>query len=125
METSKNPVLVVDDDADIRMVLTDVLEAEGFEPFEAENGQQALETLEQIPRPCLVLLDLMMPVMDGWDFLEAWRSEPRSHEVPVVVISAGYQQQGLPPLDVQAYMTKPFDIDRLVATVTGLVGARI
>jgi DNA-binding response OmpR family regulator len=66
----------------------------------------------------------MMPLMNGWDFLEAWQCQPTSQAVPVVVISAGGRQAEQAPLDVQAYFTKPFDLDRLVATVSGLVGAR-
>jgi CheY-like chemotaxis protein len=114
MENSKNPVLVVDDDADIRMVLTDVLEAEGFHPFEAENGLQALETLEQIPRPCLVLLDLMMPVMDGHEFLRRVRARPElCPEVHVVVCTASNTLPSQEP-PVEAILRKPFELGDLM-----------
>jgi CheY-like chemotaxis protein len=63
----------------------------------------------------------MMPMMNGWDFLTAWQVQPASRAIPIVVMSAGSGREQQPPLDVEAFLTKPFDIDRLVATVTGLV----
>jgi DNA-binding response OmpR family regulator len=69
------------------------------------------------------VLDLMMPVMDGRDFLAAWRAHTTSQAVPVVVLSAVGRREEQAPLDVQAYFTTPFDLDRLVATVSGLVEA--
>jgi CheY-like chemotaxis protein len=64
-------VLVVDDDADIRDAICGVLEGEGYTTLTAENGQMALTLLEKGRRPCVVLLDLMMPVMNGWEFMKA------------------------------------------------------
>jgi CheY-like chemotaxis protein len=116
-------VLVAEDEPLIRALVTMAFEAEGYEVDTAADGAEALAKACEQP-PQAIVLDLMMPVMNGWDFLEAWQREPRSRAVPVVVISAGYYQQEQPPLEVQAHLTKPFDIDRLVATVTGLVGAR-
>ena len=86
------------------------------------QGAEALAKACQQP-PQAIVLDLMMPVMNGWDFLAAWHCQPTSQAVPVVVISAGYHEADQAPLGAQAYLTKPFDIDRLVATVSGLVEA--
>jgi CheY-like chemotaxis protein len=60
--------------------------------------------------------------MNGWDFLEAWQRQPASQAVPIVIMSAGYREEEQPQLDAQAFLTKPFDLDQLVATVVGLVG---
>jgi DNA-binding response OmpR family regulator len=116
-------VLVAEDEPLIRALVTMAFEAEGYDVDTAANGAEALAKACDQP-PQAIVLDLMMPVMNGWDFLEAWQCEPTSQAVPVVVISAGYHQQDVPALDVQAYLTKPFDIERLVATVTRLVEAR-
>jgi two-component system chemotaxis response regulator CheY len=115
-------VLVADDEPLIRALVAIAFEAEGYDVDTAADGAEALAKACQQP-PQAIVLDLMMPVMDGWDFLEAWQCQPASQAVPVVVMSAGYVQKEQPPLDVQAFVTKPFDLNRLVATVTDLVGA--
>src|SRR6478752_5831532 len=81
-------VLVVDDDLDIRETLRDVAEAEGFAVDTASDGREAMERLNKGPAPHLVLLDLMMPVMSGWEVLRAMRADRILQAVPVVVISA-------------------------------------
>ncbi len=82
-------VLVVDDDDDIRESLISFLEAEGYHPVGAPNGKQALELLEALdPPPCLIVLDLMMPVMDGRSFREQQLRAPALAQIPVVLISA-------------------------------------
>ena len=115
-------VLVADDEPLIRALVAMAFEAEGYDVDTAANGAEALEKACQQP-PQAIVLDLMMPTMNGWDFLEVWQGQPASQAVPVVVMSAGYLHQEHPPLDVQGVLTKPFDIERLVATVTGLVEA--
>ena len=113
-------VLVVEDEPLIRALVAIAFEAEGYAVDTAADGAEALaKTNQQLPQA--IVLDLMMPVMNGWDFLEAWQCQPTSPAVPVVVISAGGRQAEQAPRDVQAYLTKPFDLDRLVATVSGLV----
>ena len=116
-------VLVVEDEPLVRALVTMAFEAEGYDVDTAADGAEALAKACQQP-PQAIVLDLMMPVMNGWDFLDAWQCQPTSQAVPVVVMSAGGRQEEQAPLDVQAYLTKPFNIDRLVATVTGLVEAR-
>jgi CheY-like chemotaxis protein len=115
-------LLVVDDEPLIRALIAIAFEAEGYAVDTAADGAEALEkACRQSPQ--VIVLDLWMPVMNGWDFLAAWQCQPVSRAVPVVVISAGGRREEQAPLDVQAYLTKPFDIDRLVATVTGLIAA--
>ena len=81
-------VLLVEDDADSRDALTAVLEQYGFVVCEATDGQQALEQLAAGYRPCAILLDLMMPRMDGWQFRETQRRDPALSGVPVALMSA-------------------------------------
>ena len=111
-------VLVVDDDAAIRDALREVLTEEGYSVTTAPNGEEALGRLRQSDRPPgLILLDLMMPVMDGWQFLDQLAHEPAMQAVPVVVLSANPSVAGHARDDVLLYLRKPIDLDRLVETV--------
>ena len=116
-------VLVVDDDADVRRVLADAFESEGFRTMTAANGMQALHRARDAA-PDLIVLDLSMPMMSGEDFLYAWRVGAETHSVPVVAISAAYP--GLQPEDlgVDAFFPKPFEIDLLVRHVKDLQAYR-
>lgn len=104
-------VLVVEDDSDILSSLVEVIREEGFEVSSAANGYQALAQLEQNPVD-LIFLDLMMPLMDGWKFLEAMHARFPGNNVPVVLLSAVHN---LPDeaarLGVARYLRKPFDLD--------------
>src|SRR5437879_1941083 len=85
----RHTVLVVEDDDSLRDALVDALHDEGYVVVTAVNGKEALEFLGQSPsKPCLVLLDLMMPVMNGWTFLTAVRSDPRFADLRVCIVSA-------------------------------------
>ena len=106
-------VLVVDDDADIREALTHLLESEGHEVTAASDGRVALGSLAREPADVIVL-DLMMPVMNGWEFCEAQRMDPVLAEIPVIVISAAAQ---CPPAAADAFLPKPFDGERLIELV--------
>jgi len=116
-------ILVVDDDSDVRRVLADAFEAEGFRVITAANGMQALHRARDAT-PDVIVLDLSMPMMSGEDFLYAWRVGAETHRVPVVAISAAYP--GLQPEDlgVDAYFPKPFEIDLLVQHVKDLLTYR-
>ncbi|HYI02538.1 response regulator [Hyalangium sp.] len=117
MSTSghRGSILIVEDDEDIRAAMAELLESEGFEVAVASNGQEGLEVLSQMGPPCLVLLDLMMPVMNGEDFLRHVRQDPVLNPVPVVIVTAS----GRPPLPgTQGILKKPFEITDLFATVT-------
>lgn len=109
-------ILVVEDDQDIRDTLGQMLELEGYEVTSAANGQEALAALERIPSPCLILLDLMMPVMNGWEFLERRKEHTAFATIPVVVVSAaGDRAQSAV---ASGYIKKPIDWDGLMKFVT-------
>ena len=81
-------VLVVDDDTDVRESLVDVIQETGREAFGAASGIEALGLLETLPRPCLILLDVMMPGMSGLEFLDLIQRRPDAQDFPILVISA-------------------------------------
>lgn len=108
-------VLVVDDESDIRQALAEVLADEGFEVVAAGDGLEALAKARAL-RPVLVLLDLMMPRMNGWEFRRAQKCDPEVARIPVVIISAFAAPQG-GELDAEGYIEKPFDVDQLVSAV--------
>jgi CheY-like chemotaxis protein len=104
-------ILLVDDHADTREAIAELVGGEGHVFHETENGRDALDWLERQPEPpCLILLDLRMPVMDGWDFLRAMRQVPRWAEVSVIVISATIvRDEPAPVLPAKAFWSKPPD----------------
>ncbi len=112
-----HPVLVVDDDPDIREALQDILVDAGYNVVLAHHGGMALDVLGNISRPCLVLLDLMMPVMDGAQFLHQFRQQPHYSTVPVVICTASGRDV-LP--GSQGLLHKPFEMDALLETVATL-----
>jgi CheY-like chemotaxis protein len=114
-------VLVVDDDPDILDAICDILDAEGYRVSRARHGQEALEQVEQ-ELPDVILLDLMMPVMDGVAFSQALRKRPLGSDVPIVVISADGNPQRATAVGAVGYLAKPFDIDALLAQVAGITG---
>jgi CheY-like chemotaxis protein len=110
-------VMIVEDDRDTREMLERFLELEGFEVRTAENGQLALEALRINGDPCVILLDLMMPVMNGWQFREAQASDPRFSKIPVIVVTAAGARDDIPAIDADGWVPKPVDFDRLLATI--------
>jgi CheY-like chemotaxis protein len=112
-------VLIVEDDFDIREVLADVLEEEGYSVAEAANGYEALELLRRTEsRPRLILLDLMMPVMSGWQFVAEQRQDGELSGIPVVIVSAdGNLQQKAASLGANGYIRKPIEIEHLLDQV--------
>jgi len=108
---------VVDDDVDLLEALSEILESEGFGIRQARNGLQALELLEPL-RPDLILLDLMMPVMDGWEFVERIRGRPDWAQIPVIVLSADRNiGDNARKLGAAAYLAKPFELSQLLSLV--------
>jgi CheY-like chemotaxis protein len=105
-------ILVVDDDDGVREAVRAVLEDEGFAVAVAENGRRALELLRQGPLPCLVLLDLMMPEMNGFDFSETMHGDPALSAVPIVVMTAAHAPV---VFGASRVMRKPLRIADLVA----------
>ena len=114
-------VLVVDDEEPIRSTLTEALELEGYAVQAASNGAEAVELVRHF-RPSAIVLDLMMPVMNGWEFLERCRRDARCNRTPVLVMSA-YSKlpQEAATLGVKACIAKPFDLDVLLGAVDRIV----
>jgi CheY-like chemotaxis protein len=111
-------VMVVEDDQAIRESLTEVLVEEGFAVTWAANGAEALDLLRGARAPRLILLDLMMPVMDGWEFRRALRQDTALARIPVVIISAEHAlPQKASALAVDGYLAKPFRLEALLSTV--------
>ena len=111
----KGAILVVDDDRGAMEALSDILEYEGYHVQRAQNGLQALEYLREA-RPCpnLIVLDLLMPVMDGWEFRMRQKEDPELAKVPVLVVTAIAATAGL---DAVGVLRKPVDVDALLRTV--------
>jgi CheY-like chemotaxis protein len=108
-------VLVVDDDRDTRDALEQLLALEGFDVRSAADGAEALRLLELGPSPCLVLLDLTMPHLDGWAVMDELRRRSLSPGVPVIVATASTGPS--PPQGVVAVFHKPYSIERLLGLV--------
>jgi two-component system chemotaxis response regulator CheY len=119
-------ILVVDDDEDIRYALGDTLEAEGYSVVLAEDGRDALDKLLALPAPpCVILLDLMMPNMDGLQFRAAQQRDPALSSIPVVILSADAQvKQKAAAMDAAGCMAKPVRIADLLKMVERFARAR-
>jgi CheY-like chemotaxis protein len=110
-------VLVVDDNEGIRESLIDVLDIEGYVVVTAEHGAEALAKLRNGVRPCVILLDLMMPVMNGADFRHAQRQDAQLAQIPVVLISADGDLIAKAAELQLPFIAKPMKIDRVFAAV--------
>lgn len=106
-------VLIVDDDDDIRETLADILSAEGYQSVLAANGKDALRILTDGLGPSVLLLDLMMPVMNGWELLDILRKTPTLAEIPVVAVTAGRRPAPL----ADRTLHKPLEADELLAVL--------
>jgi CheY-like chemotaxis protein len=115
-------ILVVDDDTELRRSLEEVLTEAGYDVSCATNGEEALRALADEREPNAILLDLAMPVMDGWTFRSLQRSDPRLAHIPTVIITASLsadpaQVERLAP---DAFLAKPFSLERLIETLRRL-----
>ena len=112
-------LLVVDDDHDVREVVTQVLEDEGWAVHGASDGTFAVEHLDRHAAPGLILLDLMMPRMNGWEVLEAISARPALHDVPIVVLTAAVDRKTRSELAERGLevLTKPVQLKDLIAVV--------
>lgn len=108
-------ILLVEDDDDIRSTLQEVLELEGYSVVPAAHGQEAFDRLDEIERPCLILLDLMMPVMNGWEFLEQQKKHAKFSSIPVLVVSAAGEKARTAP--AQGFVKKPIEVDGLLELI--------
>jgi CheY-like chemotaxis protein len=105
---------------DIRVILKDALEWEGYSVYTASNGKEGMEILLEMPAPCLILLDLMMPVMSGWEFADALEADRVYADIPVVTLSAF--SDPMRTIRVKGSIKKPVDLDLLVALVRQCCG---
>jgi CheY-like chemotaxis protein len=110
------PVLIVEDDADLREMMAQLLALEGYHTAAVSNGREALDYLRNGEKPNLILLDLMMPVMDGWEFRRRQEADPALAPVPVVILSA-LDQSRAADVSADAFLKKPLDFDRLLQLV--------
>jgi CheY-like chemotaxis protein len=109
-------ILVVDDDESIRQIVRLCLSDVGYRITEAANGEDALAALDDC-RPELILLDLRMPVMDGWEFARRYRLTPGPHAPIVAFVAALNAAEECADLDTAAILNKPFDLDELLSAV--------
>jgi CheY-like chemotaxis protein len=108
----------VDDDAEIRQALAELLEDEEYKVLLASNGKEALELIGSGGRPDVILLDVMMPVMDGWHFLSARLRHPELIEVPIIIISAGQEaEREARKVGVFEVARKPLHVDDLIQRI--------
>jgi CheY-like chemotaxis protein len=110
---SATSILVVEDDHDTRVSLRYLLEERGYNVLSAPDGSSALDVLHKAhPKPTVILLDLMLPVMNGWSFAERVQLRPDLRKIPIVVMSAF--QDPPPPDGVVAFCKKPLDVPKLL-----------
>ncbi|HUJ24656.1 MAG TPA: response regulator [Myxococcales bacterium] len=112
-------VLLVDDDEEARATIGAVLQAEGFEVLEARNGLHALQQLMRTPLPKVILLDMTMPVMTGFEFLDYKGQDPRIRELPVIAVTAYDKVMTIP--GVVQVVRKPFDLAQLLSVLKSVL----
>ncbi len=112
LPADQRSILIVEDDPDIRAITKMYLGMEGFQTLTAENGKEALAILEKEQRPCLILLDLMMPVMDGWAFAEAISKNENLNQIPIVVATA-FAEEAHTVVNAQKVLKKPVSFEQL------------
>jgi two-component system chemotaxis response regulator CheY len=119
-DTSKGLVLVVDDDFEIREALSDILSLEGYGVATAVDGQDALDRLRGGLQPSVILLDLMMPVMSGYEFCRLIKGDPGLSSIPVIIVSAdGETAREATACGADGYMMKPVGLEALLQVVAG------
>ncbi|HLK90894.1 MAG TPA: response regulator [Polyangia bacterium] len=118
---AREQILIVEDERSIRSALQGILEDEGYLVTTAEDGRQALDYLRAGRAPDLIVLDLRMPIMDGWEFRAAQKSDPALAQIPVLAISADGSAKAA-AIDAQAYLRKPLSTDALLNTIGRILG---
>ena len=120
---SSPSILLVEDDGDLREALVGALADERYEVVGVANGREALESLKAGPRPSLILLDLLMPVMNGWVFCERVRQDPELAKIPIVAMSGAASRDPQSPyfIDVEAFVTKPVHMEALLDTLRSIL----
>ena len=124
-EPTRPLVLVVDDDDAIREALCDLLDDAGFAAVGARHGLEALKVIAASEAaPTFILLDLMMPVMDGWAFCDSRGKSRTLREIPVIAISAAALPESDRPPEIDAFLVKPIDMDQFAGVAGRIVGRR-
>ena|SRR5258706_7593891 len=122
-QTSDYRVMVVDDDQLVRQTIVNILEEEGFHVIPACGGEEALTLLDQMDLPDVVIVDLMMPFMDGKEFIS--RSRVRFGKAtfsPILLLTAAlHGEQAANEIDVEDFLPKPFDQDGLLHRISNLI----
>ena len=123
-EHPHNTVMIVEDDRDVLESMAEVLEDHDYGVVRAAHGQEALDQLrDQTDKPCVILLDIMMPVMDGWQFRAEQQVDPSIAKVPVVILSAHARaQEAAQQMDAAAALEKPVKLETLLKTVARFCG---
>jgi two-component system chemotaxis response regulator CheY len=118
-------ILIIDDDVELREVIAETLQQHGFAVALAGNGREGLEYLRKGRTPRLILLDLMMPVMNGWQFCSAKKADPALAAIPVVALSAAAKKDPGSPyyIDVQDIIAKPVELEQLLTVVRRVLPA--
>jgi CheY-like chemotaxis protein len=125
MSTANGRVMVVDDDVDLLETLALILESNGYQVTTATSGEEALERLDPCERPSLILLDLMMPGMNGWRLRDKLLEHPEYASIPVVVLSGDHVAlRNTPPPRAARQLRKPVDLHTLLAVVEQTMGER-
>ena len=114
---NERTVFIIEDDSDTREMLAKFLELEGYHVEMAANGQQALDRLATGAPACVIVLDLMMPVMDGWQFRRMQVEDARLSKIPTIVVSAAGRER-MAHISADAYLAKPIDMDELLTRVS-------
>ncbi len=120
---ARRTVLIIDDEPDIREIFETLLGHDGYDVLTASDGAEAMDLLHDGARPDVILLDLMMPQMDGWQFRVAQRNDPTIAAMPVIAVSADRTAKAA-AIDADAYLAKPVDVNTLLLTIDRLLLAR-
>ena len=110
-------IIVIEDDVDLRETMKELLEMEGFSVLAAENGEEGMKLIERNGKPCLILLDLMMPVMNGWEFLEAMQRDQQAilTQTQVALVTAAAEMTDLQQQYGCSLLKKPVNVENLFA----------
>lgn len=118
MSLEKKPILLVDDEPDLRECIADFLETEGYKVIQAENGKVALNLLKTGIKPSVVLLDYMMPIMDGKAFCEVFSKDSSINSIPVILLTAAkVTEETLKQMNLRDQLMKPIQIEKFLETI--------
>jgi len=126
MSEENRSILVVDDDEDCRAMVRTILENKGFEVTTGSNGVEAVEIMENIEEPALIILDIMMPEMNGYQVVERMKLNPKLQNIPIMMVTAKASDEdvieGYKTYAVDYYITKPFNTRQLLAGIKLILG---